>query len=130
VMFATYGGAGRTTSGVALIVNAGGLTSTVTDRDASAKPGAPAEPEAVTVAVMLSAPLGLPLTSNLQLVQGVAGGPVGVALTGVSDPILTRTLVMLSSARLRNMPGSPGKSCIKSHEAVPLTVKLPRTMVL
>jgi hypothetical protein len=79
---------------------------------------------------MVSGPLGLPLTANVQLVQGVADGPVGVALTGVPVPRLTRTLVMASFACRMNSPGSPGLSSKRSHEAVPLTVKLPRTMAL
>src|SRR5262249_33434086 len=76
VIVAIYGGAGGTPSGGGLIVSVGGLTSTVTDCEVSALPGWPPVPAASTVAVMVSGPLGLPFTSNLQLVQGVAGGPV------------------------------------------------------
>lgn len=79
---------------------------------------------------MESGPLGLPLTWNVQLVQGVPEGPVGVALTGADVPRLTRTLVISWFAVLMKTPGSPGLSSNRSHEAVPLTVKLPGTMAL
>jgi hypothetical protein len=124
-MVAIYGGAGCMTSAGGLMLNVGGLASTVTDCEEASEPAAPAEPEAVTSAVMMSGPLGLPLTGKVQLVQGVPEGPVGVALTDAAVPKLTRTLVISWFAVLRKTPGSPGKSSNRSQEAVPLTVKLP-----
>src|SRR5262245_23726239 len=128
VMVAMYGGAGCTTSAGGLMVNVGGFASTVTGREAVSVPVKPAEPEAVTSTVMESGLLGLPLTGNVQLVQGVPEGPVGVALTGAAVPRLTRTLVISWFAVLTHVPGSPGLSSNRSHEAVPLTEKLPGTM--
>jgi hypothetical protein len=129
-MVAIYGGAGCTTSAGVLMVNVGGLASTVTDIEEVSLPPAPAEPEASTLAVMESGPLGLPLTGNVQLVQGVPEGPVGIALTGAAVPRLTITLVISWFAVLMKTPGSPGRSSSSSQEAVPLTVKLPGTMAL